>query len=375
VTVTTIFETAWAARLEPLMIDFAEDPIWPRILDIPFRYHCAAERLSRMGVDISGQETTSACSMADDLAQGLAAIPQAAHGRVHLRVESINPDVKVAYHSDGISSGSFRTDRDRTGRAQPRAVGQHGPRQAKRQYGDKLVFWGTIDEQHTLLRRPEPGARAGAGAASDRRLRRRLIISRRITFTGYAVENSGPWFTPLTAKTGERRNCGNRAFSPSRAVKAVCSHVHAAPAAWRAGRRASGSARADSRAMAIDVAAIDAEFVQLAIGADDSSRSVRRYTRRFSRYWRTNSKAISGSCCSHAAGGRSTRAARTRCAFLLSRHAEYDGAPQNYHAAALIHDRRMPRLHVGRPASPPWRVRRRDGAGRRVKLARPPRES
>jgi len=55
VTVTTIFETAWALRgLEQMMIDFTEDPdLAETILDFPFRYHlAAAERLVEMGVDM-----------------------------------------------------------------------------------------------------------------------------------------------------------------------------------------------------------------------------------------------------------------------------------------------------------------------------------
>jgi uroporphyrinogen decarboxylase len=55
VTVTTIFETAWALRgYERLLMDFATDAdLADAILDIPFRYHqSAAEELVRMGVDM-----------------------------------------------------------------------------------------------------------------------------------------------------------------------------------------------------------------------------------------------------------------------------------------------------------------------------------
>ena len=55
VTVTTIFETAWALRgYENLLMDFLTDPERAdAILDIPFRYHLgAAEKLVRMGVDM-----------------------------------------------------------------------------------------------------------------------------------------------------------------------------------------------------------------------------------------------------------------------------------------------------------------------------------
>jgi uroporphyrinogen decarboxylase len=55
VTVTTIFETAWALRgYERILMDFVSDPDRAdAILDIPFRYHLrAAERLVRKAVDM-----------------------------------------------------------------------------------------------------------------------------------------------------------------------------------------------------------------------------------------------------------------------------------------------------------------------------------
>ena len=54
VTVTTIFETAWALRgLETLLMDLVTDPdLAQAILDIPYRYHLtAAKKLVEMGVD------------------------------------------------------------------------------------------------------------------------------------------------------------------------------------------------------------------------------------------------------------------------------------------------------------------------------------
>jgi uroporphyrinogen decarboxylase len=55
VTVTTIFETAWALRgMENLMVDFICEPERAdAVLDIPFRYHFeAAKRLVSMGADM-----------------------------------------------------------------------------------------------------------------------------------------------------------------------------------------------------------------------------------------------------------------------------------------------------------------------------------
>ena len=55
VTVTTIFETAWAMRgLTQLLMDFVMNPdLAERILEIPYRYHLtAAKKLVEMGVDM-----------------------------------------------------------------------------------------------------------------------------------------------------------------------------------------------------------------------------------------------------------------------------------------------------------------------------------
>ena len=62
VTVTTIFETAWALRgYERILTDFARTRSWPtRMLDIPYRYHLAAAKgLVVMGVDMIWIGTTS----------------------------------------------------------------------------------------------------------------------------------------------------------------------------------------------------------------------------------------------------------------------------------------------------------------------------
>jgi uroporphyrinogen-III decarboxylase len=55
VTVTTIFETAWALRgYEQMLMDFVANPdLAEHILNIPYQYHLtAAKKLVEMGVDI-----------------------------------------------------------------------------------------------------------------------------------------------------------------------------------------------------------------------------------------------------------------------------------------------------------------------------------
>jgi uroporphyrinogen-III decarboxylase len=67
------------------------------------------------------------------------------------RVKSINPAVKVAYHTDGcvyaIIPELVEIGLDVLNPVQPAAM---DPARLKRQYGRELCFWGSIDEQHTM---------------------------------------------------------------------------------------------------------------------------------------------------------------------------------------------------------------------------------
>jgi uroporphyrinogen decarboxylase len=155
VTVTTIWETAWALRgFEQLMIDLVTEPdIAEAILEIPFQYHLrAAERLTEMGVDMIWT--------GDDVGMQTGMLISPALWRRHLkprmaeliaRVKSINPAVKVAYHSDGmiwdVIPDLIEIGLDVLNPVQPACM---DPADLKRRYGDRLCFWGSLDEQHTL---------------------------------------------------------------------------------------------------------------------------------------------------------------------------------------------------------------------------------
>jgi len=155
VTVTTIFETAWALRgLEQMLMDFSEDPpLADAILDIPFRYHLtAAKRLVEMGVDMIW--------IGDDVGtqRGMLISPRAWRRFFKPRmaefistIKGINPHLKVAYHCDGnlekIIPELIEIGLDVLNPIQPACM---DPAKIKKQYGDRLCFWGTIDEQHTL---------------------------------------------------------------------------------------------------------------------------------------------------------------------------------------------------------------------------------
>lgn len=155
VTVTTVFETAWALRgYEQLMIDFLEDPdLAESILEIPYRYHLtAAKTLVRMGVDMIW--------IGDDVGAQNAMLISPAHWRCFLKprmasfiatLKGINPRLKIAYHSDGciypIIPELIEVGVDVLNPVQPASM---DPARLKREFGSRLCFWGTVDEQQTL---------------------------------------------------------------------------------------------------------------------------------------------------------------------------------------------------------------------------------
>ena len=66
-------------------------------------------------------------------------------------LKTINPDIKIAYHTDGnvvpIIPELIEIGLDVLNPIQPASM---NPVEIKRMVGDKLSFWGTIDEQRTL---------------------------------------------------------------------------------------------------------------------------------------------------------------------------------------------------------------------------------
>jgi uroporphyrinogen decarboxylase len=155
VTVCTIFECAWALRgYERLLIDFSKNPdLAECILDFPYQYHlAAAKKLVEMGVDMIWT--------GDDVGMQNGMLISPHHWRKYLKprmahffasLKAINPNVKIAYHSDGnilpIIPELIEIGLDVLNPIQPACM---DPVELKRLYGDRLSFWGSIDEQHTL---------------------------------------------------------------------------------------------------------------------------------------------------------------------------------------------------------------------------------
>jgi len=155
VTVTTVWETAWALRgYERALMDLAVNPdLIERILDIPFGYHLAAARkLVEMGVDMiwTGDDMGAQHRMliSPDTWRHFFKPRMATFIST---LKSINPNVKVAYHSDGviypIISDLIEIGLDVLNPIQPRCM---DPARLEKEYGDNLCFWGSIDEQYTL---------------------------------------------------------------------------------------------------------------------------------------------------------------------------------------------------------------------------------
>jgi uroporphyrinogen decarboxylase len=155
VTVTTIFETAWALRgYERTLMDLVINPDFvERLLDIPFNYHLtAAKRLVEMGVDMIW--------IGDDMGTQERMLISPDSWRRFFKplmatfistLKSINPGLKVAYHSDGviypIIPDLIEIGLDVLNPIQPRSM---DPEKLKGECGDNLSFWGSIDEQYTL---------------------------------------------------------------------------------------------------------------------------------------------------------------------------------------------------------------------------------
>jgi len=153
--VTTIFETAWALRgLDQLLLDLLESPdLTEKILDIPFKYHLeVAKRLTILGVDMIW--------LGDDVGMQTSMLISPDTWRKFLKprmaeiiatIKKINPEVKVAYHSDGdilpIIPDLIEIGLDVLNPVQPKCLNL---KQLNNDFGDRLSFWGSIDEQETL---------------------------------------------------------------------------------------------------------------------------------------------------------------------------------------------------------------------------------
>jgi uroporphyrinogen-III decarboxylase len=123
------------------------------LLDIPYQYHLtAAKKLVEMGVDMIWT--------GDDIGAQKEMMISPRMWRKYLKprmvnfiseLKAVNPDIKIAYHSDGnimrVIPDLIEIGVDVLNPIQPASM---DPAQIKREFGNQLCFWGSIDEQHTL---------------------------------------------------------------------------------------------------------------------------------------------------------------------------------------------------------------------------------
>lgn len=155
VIVCTIFEAAWALRgLDKLMIDFiTNEELANRVLDIPFNYHLyAGKKLVELGVDIiwTGDDVGGQKGMLISPRMWRKYLkPRMA--RLYSELKQLNPNLKIAYHSDGIIypiiDELIEIGLDILNPIQPKCM---DPYYVKKRYGKNLTLWGTIDIQETL---------------------------------------------------------------------------------------------------------------------------------------------------------------------------------------------------------------------------------
>jgi len=151
----TVFETAWALRgFEDLLMDLYINPeLADNILDITFRYHLeVCKNMARKGVDMiwlgddfgsQNKLMLNPCKWDE--------IFKPRYQQICQEIKQINPDIKIAFHSDGcvydIIPGLIEAGIDVLNPIQTECM---DPQILQDNYGDRLSFFGGIAVQSTL---------------------------------------------------------------------------------------------------------------------------------------------------------------------------------------------------------------------------------
>jgi len=153
----TVFEMAWhMVGLEKTMIDMTMgEPYVGVLLDRVVEFSIGVgNRLVELGVDAvwCGDDFGSQHGMLISPAMWRD-IFKPRFAALFSELKSANPDVLIAYHSDGavapILEDLVEIGMDVFNPVQPNVPG-HDPRALKERLGDRLSFWGAIDQQHLL---------------------------------------------------------------------------------------------------------------------------------------------------------------------------------------------------------------------------------
>jgi uroporphyrinogen decarboxylase len=151
----TIFEISHYLRgMETLLVDMLEnkkfaDMLFDKVLEF---YIPAAKKIAAIGIDIIW--------IGDDVGMQTGMIMSPRLFRTYLKdrykilideIKKTNKNVKIAFHSDGyiipIINDLIEIGVDILNPVQPNCM---DPAMVKKEFGNKLCFMGTIDEQHTL---------------------------------------------------------------------------------------------------------------------------------------------------------------------------------------------------------------------------------
>ncbi len=151
----TIFESSWGMRgMENLLMDFTLNPeLAEAILDKVFKLRLEqAKRYASVGVDV--------LRLGDDIGQqtGLIMSPEAWRKWIKPRfadiisaAKAIKPDILVFNHCDGEATSLIpewiEIGVDILNPVQPECM---DPKQVKKDFGDRLSFWGTVGTQTTM---------------------------------------------------------------------------------------------------------------------------------------------------------------------------------------------------------------------------------
>jgi uroporphyrinogen decarboxylase len=150
-----IWENAWQITSMPkLMLQFLEEPEQAEyLLDrITENNLFVAKRFAEAGVDCV--QTGDDVGMQDRLMMSPATWRQwfkPRWGKIYAAVKAINPDCQIWYHSDGmiepIIPDLIEMGLDILNPLQPECMDQE---KVKREYGDRLAFWGCVGTQTTF---------------------------------------------------------------------------------------------------------------------------------------------------------------------------------------------------------------------------------
>jgi uroporphyrinogen decarboxylase len=153
----TMFEMSWhMVGLEKFLVDMSMgedyvDVLFDRVLEFTVGI---GKKLVELGVDMiwTGDDIGAQNNMLISPRMWRKYF-KPRHGELFQELKATNPDVLIAYHSDGVVAPVLdeliEIGMDVFNPVQPNVPG-HEPEELKSKFGDQVAFWGAIDQQHLL---------------------------------------------------------------------------------------------------------------------------------------------------------------------------------------------------------------------------------